>query len=365
MSLLAFINWHWRTSQMAKSYKLLERLIKLPTPGTREDAGQKMVLKEMRALCDRVETDIYGDVLGVINEKAPVKLLLAAHIDEIGLVVSNIDSRGFVQVNLMGGSRPDALVGQRVHIHTDKGPIMAVVGRQSGGAPKKEITVKDLYLDIGASSRAEAAKRVKQGDTVTCTCTLDRLSGDLVAGRGLDDRCGVIAVLEALRIIKASRSKLKVGVYGLSNTQEEGGKFRGATVSAFRLQPQAALAIDVVPARDYPKTITQLAGDIQVGKGPTISLSLTTNRVVNQRLEAAAKSKRIPIQYAVEPGATGTDGDAIASVGPGVATGVVSIPCRYVHSPSEVISMKDLEATARLVAEFALRLPARPSFKPF
>ncbi len=350
---------------MTRTYTLLEKLIKLPSPGTREDAGQKMVLGHMRRLCDRVETDIYGNVLGGINDKAPVKLLLAAHIDEIGLMVSNIDSRGFVQVNLMGGSRPDALVGQRVQVHTDKGPVPGVVGRKSGGAPKEEITVKDLYLDIGASSRSEAAKRVRQGDTVTCTCNFDRLGGDRVAGRGLDDRCGVIAVLEALRIIKANRRKLKVGVWGLSNTQEEGGKFRGATVSAFRLQPQVALAIDVIPARDYPKTITQLAGDIDLGKGPTISLSLTANRVVNQRLDAAAKARRIPIQYAVEPGFTGTDGDAIASVGPGVATGVVSIPCRYVHSPSEVISMNDLEATAKLIAEFALRLPAKPSFKPF
>jgi endoglucanase len=350
---------------MTRCEKLLEKLIKLPTPGTREDAGQKLVLREMRAVTDRVETDIYGDVLGVINEKAGTKVLLAAHVDEIGLVVSNVDAKGFVQVNLMGGSRPDALIGQRMYVHTEKGPVLGVVGRKSGGAPKEEITVKDLYLDVGATSKAEGLKVVKPGDTITCACDYDRLGGDRAVGRGMDDRCGVVAVLEAMRIIKANRRRLKVAAYGLSNVQEEGGRFRGATVTAFRVRPDAALAVDVVPSRDYPKTITQLAGDINLSGGPTISLSLTANRVVNKLLEKAAKAKRIPLQYAVEPGSTGTDGDAIASVGPGVATGVVSIPCRYVHSPSEVISLKDLQSVAKLIAEFVLRLPAKPSFKPF
>lgn len=345
--------------------KLLEKLIGLPSPGTREDAAQKLVLREMRKVCERVETDIYGDVLGAINEKAPTRLLLAAHVDEIGLQVTNIDDRGFVQVNLLGGSRPDALVGQRVHIHAEKGPVMGVVGRKHGGAPKEQITVKDLYIDIGAATRAEAARRVKPGDTVTCACGFDRLGGDRVTGRGLDDRTGVAAVLEALRIIKANRRKLKVAVYGLSTVQEEGGRFRGATVSTFRIQPHAALAVDVVPSTDYPRTSTQLSGNIALGKGPTLSLSMTANRVVNKRLEQAARARKLGLQYSVEPASTGTDGDAIAGIGPGVATGVVSIPCRYVHSPSEVISLKDLRAVARLIAEFALRLPTRPSFKPF
>jgi endoglucanase len=168
-----------------------------------------------------------------------------------------------------------------------------------------------------------------------------------------------------MRLIKAARKRLKVAVCGLSNVQEEGGKFRGATVATFRISPQVAVAIDVVPSRDYPKTISQLAGKIDVDGGPTVSLSLTANRVVNSMLEKAAKARRIPLQYAVEPGATGTDGDAIASIGPGVATGVLSVPCRYVHSPSEVISLKDLRDTARVTAEFALRLPTRPNFKPF
>jgi endoglucanase len=220
-------------------------------------------------------------------------------------------------------------------------------------------------VDIGAGTRAEALRLVRLGDTATCAPGFDRLGGDRVAGRGMDDRCGVVAVLEAMRLIRADRRRPKVAVCALSNVQEEGGKFRGSTVCAFRLTPHAALAVDVVPSRDYPKTEVQQSGECRLGGGPTLSLSLTANRAVNRMLESAAKARRIRLQYSIEPGATGTDGDAIATVGPGVATGVVSIPCRYVHSPSEVISLRDLEDTARLIAEFALRLPAQPDFKPF
>ncbi|HOX07793.1 MAG TPA: M20/M25/M40 family metallo-hydrolase [Planctomycetota bacterium] len=343
---------------------LLKELIGLPTPGTNEDAGQKLVRRRLAAVCDRVETDIYGDVLGVVNGKAPTRVLLAAHVDEIGLMVSQVDAQGFVQVNLLGGSRPDALVGQRMHIHTAKGPVLGVIGRKPGEAPKEEIKTADLYLDIGAASRAEAEKLVRPGDTVTCTCGFDRLGGDRVAGRGLDDRAGVAAVVRAMEIIRRERRRLKVAVFALSNVQEEGGRFRGAAVSAFQVMPQAALAVDVCYARDYPKMETRLSGDCKLSGGPTLSLSLTVNRAVNRMLEAAAKAKKIPLQYAVEPTSTGTDGDAIASVGPGVATGVVSIPCRYVHSPSEVISLADLDQTAELIAEFVLRMPAKPDFKP-
>ncbi len=345
--------------------KTLEKLIALPSPGTYEDQAQQFVRGELNKYCDRVDSDIYGDVLGVLNEKAPTKILLAAHIDEIALVVSNIDKDGFVNVNSLGGCRPDALVGQRVKVYSGKKTVPGVIGRAHGPAPKEELTFKHLYVDIGARSKADALKMISVGDMITPSCTLDYLANNRVAGRGLDDRCGVAAILDAMRIIKAAKGVPKVAVYALSNVQEECGRFRGATISTFQIAPQAAIAIDVCYARDFPKTSTQLAGDCQVGSGPTLSISVTCNRVVNKQLESAAKSKKIPLQYAVAPSSTGTDGDAIASVGPGVATGVVSIPCRYVHSPSEVISLKDLANTAKLLAEFVLRMPAKPNFKPF
>jgi endoglucanase len=346
--------------------KFLEKLINSPTPGTREDAGQKLVRSELRRLCDRVETGIYGGVLGVVNPTAAVKVLLTAHVDEIALVVSDVDEKGFVYVNLLGGTRPDALVGQRVEVHTRRGGVPGVVGRRPGPAPEKQITVKDLWLDIGARDRASAGKLVRAGDPVTVEAGYRRLAGGRAAGRGMDDRCGVAAVVEAVRLIRAQRRRLKVGVYALSATQEEGGgTHRGAVIQTFRVRPDAAVAVDMTHARDIPGGDPSASGDCRLGAGPVISLGLTCNRKLNDMLAAAARARRIPLQYAVEPVTTGTDGDHVASVGGGVATAVVSIPCRYMHSPAEVISLKDVESTAKLLAGFVLRLPAEPDFRPF
>ena len=342
----------------------LKELVSLPTPGTYEDRGQKLVRERLAALCDRVETDIYGNVLGVVNEKAATRLLVTAHVDEIGLMITEIDDKGFIYVTQLGGSRPDALVGQRVVVHGKKGPLPGVVGRKTGEAPKEEITIDGLWLDIGASSGKEAKQLVAPGDTVTIGGEYTRLAGDKVTARALDDRAGVAAVVQAMSIIAKKRRKLKVAVYALSAVQEEGGTHRGAAVCAFAVKPQAALAVDLCYATDCPKTEAKKQGAAKLGGGPVLSISLTVNRVVNRMLEAAAKAKKMPLQHVIEPRATWTDGDAIASACCGVATGVVSIPGRYMHSTSEVISLSDLDRTAELVAAFALRLPAAPDFRP-
>lgn len=342
----------------------LRELVALPTPGTREDAGQKLVRARLAPLCDRVDTDIYGNVLGVVNEKAPTRLLVTAHVDEIGLMVTEVDDKGFIYVTSLGGSRPDALVGQRVVIHGGGGPVPGVVGRKTGDAPKEEITVDGLWLDIGAGNGKEAKSLVAPGDTVTIGGEYTRLAGDRVTARALDDRAGVAAVVRAMEILSPQKKKLKVAVYALSAVQEEGGGHRGAAVCAFAVKPQAALAVDLCYATDCPKTEARKQGAAKLGGGPVLSISLTANRVVNSMLEDAAKARRIPLQKIVEPRATWTDGDAIASSCCGVATGVVSIPARYMHSTSEVLSLSDLDRAAELVAEFALRLPAAPDFRP-
>jgi len=168
-----------------------------------------------------------------------------------------------------------------------------------------------------------------------------------------------------MRLIKNSRRRPRVAVYLLSSVQEEGGSSRGARIAASGISPHAAVAVDVVPSTDYPGTATDLSGNIKLGGGPTLSLSMTSNRKINEMITAAARSAKIPIQSSVEPVSTRTDGDAIASVGSGVATGVLSIPCRYVHSPAEVISMTDLEKVARVLAAFVMKMPAEPDFRPF
>ena len=345
--------------------ELLRELVSLPTPGTREDAGQRVVAKRLAEVCDHVGTNVHGNVLGVIGEGAATRLLLTAHIDEVAIMISHIDERGFLYFAPLGGSKPDALVGQRITIHSRGGPVPGAVGRRPGPAPKEEILAKDLWIDIGAHSRTEAARLVTPGDPATVNLGLERLVGDGVAGRGLDDRAGVAAMIAAMRIVSRQKRRLKVSVYALSATQEEAGQHRGAAVGAFAIRPHVCLVMDLGYATDCPQSDPRESGVVRLCGGPIVSVSLTTNRRVNRMLAAAAGARGVPLQYAVEPRSTGTDGDTIASSGPGVATGVVSIPGRYMHSPSEVISLTDLAWTAELVAEFALRLPKAPDFRPF
>lgn len=341
-------------------FELLEELVSRPSPGTMEDPVQERVLAHFKRLCDRTETDLLGDVVGVLNEKAETRLLLVAHVDEIGLMISRIEEKGFLRVRALGGCRPDAMVGQRVAVHTARGAVPGVVGRTIGPAPKTEIKTEDLWLDIGTLSRKDAEKLVCVGDPVTPSCTLERLHGDRVTGRGLDDRAGVAVLLAALRLVRADRRKPKVAVYALSSVQEEGGRFRGALTRAFDIDPHASIVVDVADSQDYPGR----TGQFRIGDGPLISKSLTVNRKVNNLLVKSARAKKIPYTFTAEPQATGTDGDVIASSRGGTAVGVVSIPTRYIHSPSEVLSLKDLELTARLIAEFVLRLPSKPDFRP-
>ena len=340
---------------------ILEQLINLPTPGTREEAGQKFVIRHLRDLCDRVETDIFGSAVGVINAKAETRVLLTAHVDEVACMVESIDSRGYLRLSAIGRCQPDGLVGQRVHVHSEKGVVTGVVARAAGAPPKEELKIESLWIDIGASDREQALKRVSVGDTVTPQCGFNRLSSDLVAGRGLDDRAGVVAMIEALRLIKADRRKPKVAVYALSAVQEEGPSHRGIITQTFRIRPQAALAIDCCLSQDSPGQ----SGDIKLGGGPLTAVSMTTNRATVRRLQEAAGAARIPLTLIAEPRSTGTDADALASVGEGVATGVLYFPVRNLHSPSEVASLKDLQSVAQLTAEFVLRLPETPDFKPF
>lgn len=345
---------------------LIEKLVNVPTPGTYEDAGQKIVANYLSSYCDAVNTDVHGNVLGVINPAAATKLLLTAHIDEIAMMVTHIDESGFLSIAPVGGSRPDALVGQRVSVHSSKGPVPGVIGRKPGTAPKGEIEFCELRIDIGTTGRQESTALVSPGDTATVISGFERLASDSVTGRGLDDRAGVAAMLAAMKIIASQRSRLNVGVYALSATQEEGGQHRGALTGTFALQPQACLAIDVGYATDCPQSDKQKnAGSVYLRGGPMLSISLTTSRVVNRLVRTVAAEHKIPLQVSVEPRLTGTDGDVIASTGKGVATGVISIPCRYMHSPSEIVALSDVAMTAELVAAFALALPQNPDFRPF
>jgi endoglucanase len=311
-----------------------------------------------------------GNVIGVLNPDAETRVMLAGHCDEIGMMVTNIDSDGFVYFAAVGGIEPLLLIGQRVLIHAEKGDVPGVVGRKPIHllAKEKEQLNKgpklhELWIDIGADSRKDAEKAVAVGDAVTVDGRVLELRNGLLAARGCDDRVGSFAVAEAMRLLKRQKAKLKVAVYGVATTQEELG-LRGARTSAFGIDPTAGVAVDVGFASDFPTMNKNLVGDISLGKGPIIARGPNINPVLGKMLVRAAKKSRIPYQMEGAPRATGTDANVIQMTRAGVATALISVPNRYMHSPVEVVSLKDLENAAKLLAGLVQTIRPGQDFTP-
>ena len=293
--------------------------------------------------------------------------MLAGHADEIAMAVNFINPEGFIYVRKLGGIDPAITRAQRVLIHTRKGPVKGVVGNVPPHLTKLEKERKlpeihELFIDIGASKKEETEKLVRIGDPVTLEDTFDILRGDLAVARAFDNRIGTFAVVEALRILKEGRKKLEAEVCAVSNVMEEVGCL-GARQIAYSLQPNVALVVDVTHATDYPTVNQQMHGAIKIGHGPTLTHGGCNHPDVVDRLEEVAKQEKIPLQHEAMSATSGTDTDVIFWTRGGIASGLVSLPNRYMHSPVEVVSLKDLEQIPTLLAGFALSLKKGEQFK--
>jgi endoglucanase len=254
-----------------------------------------------------------------------------------------------------------------VLIHGPKGPVKGVVGNVAPHLRKDEKEPKppkihELFVDIGVSRRADAEKLVRVGDPITLADEFEVLRGDLVVARAFDNRVGTFAVAEALRLLCESRSRLRAEVCAVSNVQEEVGLL-GARQIAYSLKPDVAVVVDVTHATDYPGVSKEQHGDVQLGKGPVLMRGGCNHPDVVARLEAAARAQKIPLQFETSSGASNTDADVIFWTRGGIASALVSLPNRYMHSPVEVVSLKDLEQIPRLLAAFALSLKPGEQFK--
>jgi endoglucanase len=292
--------------------------------------------------------------------------MLAGHCDQIGLQVQHIDAEGFVYVQPIGGWDTQVLIGQRLTAWGDSGPVPGVMARKAihllTDEERKQIPkMKDLWLDIGAKNKEEAEKLLRVGDPVTLELGMHRLAGDFAYAAAMDDKCGLWVVVEALR--RAAGRNLRCGLYAVSTVQEEIG-LRGARTSAYSIDPQVGIAVDVTHATDCPTIDKKQEGDIKLGAGPVIYRGPNMNPVVVERLVTAAKGAEIPFQIGASGKATGTDANAMQVSRDGMATGLVSIPNRYMHSPVEMISLSDIDRAADLLAEFALRLEGDVDFTP-
>jgi endoglucanase len=292
--------------------------------------------------------------------------MLAAHADEIALAVNYIDEQGFVYVRKLGGVDPAITKAQRVTIHARSGPVRGVVGNVAPHLTKTDSNAKkpeihDLFLDIGVGTRKAAEKLVRIGDPITLVDQFELLRNDLAVARAFDNRIGTWAVAEALRLLSAGK-RLAPEICAVSNVQEEVGLF-GARQIAYALQPDVALVVDVTHATDYPTVNKSQHGDVKLGGGPTLTHGGCNHPEVVARLEHVAKARQIPLQHEAISATSGTDTDVIFWTRGGIASALVSLPNRYMHSPVEVVNLKDLERIPELLAGFATSLKQGERFK--
>jgi len=347
------------------SLDFLRTLVNTPSPVGHEVRGQRVWLDYAKQFADETFSDAYGNCVAVLNKGGSPRLMLAGHADEIAMSVNYISDEGFIYVRKMGGVDAAITKAQRVIIHTRNGPVKGVVGNVAPHLMREEKDPKppkihDLFIDIGIASRKDAEKLVKIGDPITLADEFDLLRNDLAVARAFDNRIGTFAVAEALRLLKGA--KLQAEICAVSNVQEEVGLL-GARQIAYSLKPDVALVVDVTHATDYPTVNKPQHGDVKVGKGPTITHGGCNHPEVVARVEQVAKAKKIPLQHEAISSTSGTDTDVIFWTRGGIASALISLPNRYMHSPVEVVSLKDLEQIPELLAAFAASLKKGEEFK--
>jgi putative aminopeptidase FrvX len=351
-----------------RSLAFLKRLLETPGPSGFERAPARLWRQEAGTIT-RVETDVAGNTVATLNPGGTPKVMLTGHLDEIGVMVVHLDDDGFVSFAPIGGWDSQVLVGQRVRLEGREGPVEGVIGKKAIHLMKAEerdkvSKVTDLWIDIGASTRAEAAAKVRVGDAGVLVAPLLELPNGRLVSRSIDNRIGAFVVLEALRRLAAQPPAACAMAVG--TTQEEiansGG---GARTSAFGLEPDAAVVVDVTHATDYPGVEKKEVGDFKLGGGPVLARGSAVSPVVFEQLVAAAEAERIPFGIEAAPRGTSTDADAIYTSRRGIATGLVSVACRYMHSPNEMVSLDDLDRAAALLAAWVRRLEPGTTFLPF
>ncbi|MGH7670492.1 MAG: M20/M25/M40 family metallo-hydrolase [Gemmatimonadaceae bacterium] len=339
----------------SSSLAFLKRLLDSPGPSGYETAAARAWRAEAQTFADVVRSDVAGNSFAEVNPGGSPTIMLDGHIDEIGLIVQYIDDDGYVYIAPIGGWDPEVLVGQRLRFLSGDGRIVGVVGKKpihlmKSADREKASKITDFWADIGAADRAEAERMVAVGDAAVIDSHAVDLPNDRVVSRSIDDRIGAFIVLEALRRYKERPGKARV--VAAATTQEEiawhGG---GALIAANAVNPRMAIAVDVTFATDHPGLEKKELGDHKLGSGPVLVRGALISPVVFDLLRETAGAGKIPYTVHAEGRATSTNADAIHLAREGVATGLVAIPNRYMHSPNEMVSLTDVDHTAALLAD--------------
>lgn len=354
---------------MTATVDFLKKLLDTPGPSGFESAPARVWREEVKRFADEVRADVHGNSVGVVNAKGAPRLMLAGHIDEIGLQITHVDDDGFLFFAGIGGWDSQVLVGQRVVLTGPKGAVRGVIGKKAIHVMKaderdKVSKIVDLWIDIGATTKAEALERIRVGDAGVLAAEVQEFPKERIVSRSIDNRIGAYVVAEALRLLAKDKPK-HASVHAVATTREEiawsGG---GARTSAVDINPDVALVVDVTHATDYPGAEKKLSGDHRLGGGPVLSRGSAVSPVVFDLLIECAEQEKIPYTLQAAPSDTGTDADAIYNSLRGIPTGLVSVPNRYMHSPNEMVSLEDLVRAAKLLAAFARRLAPDTDFIP-
>jgi endoglucanase len=345
--------------------ELLERLLTTPGPSGQERAAAA-VWREAAEPVGEVSSDVLGNSwVRVAGTGGGPSLALVGHIDEIAVVVTNLGDDGLAAVRPTSGWDPATMAGQRVDVLTRNGALPGVVWarrpKRKRGEDRKPIDGDDLFLDVGAKDGDELRRLIRPGDNVIWHGAPLALQGNRVASRAFDNRMGCYVALESARRV-AEAGGAAGDVIAVAAVQEEVGDFAGSRTAAFGIEPDLAVAIDVTHTSDVPGADPNDEGTILLGGGPTITRGPSIHPDVFELLHDTAEAEGIPFAIEASRGSTSTDADAVFLSRAGVATGLVSVPLRYMHSPVETLDLDDLENAVRLVTAFAKRLEPGLSF---
>ncbi len=335
-------------------------LLKARSPSGSEQEAQAVWDAHVAPKSATTTRDAVGNRISTIHPEGDPVLMLAGHIDELGLIINHVSKDGFLHFATIGGHDRVMIPGRRVVIQGRGGPVAGVTGKRAvhmmeADERKKVPEVHEMWIDIGAGSRKEALERVSIGDVATMENGFAILHGSVGVARAFDDKVGAYVVGETLVRLAALKRGLAARVVAVATTQEEIG-VRGATTASFAVNPHIAIAVDVGHATDHPDCDKRKFGDFRLGGGPILARGPNINPWVFERLLECADRAGVPYQLEAEPYPTGTDARAIQVARAGVATGLVSIPLRYMHTPSEVVDLADAESAVRLLVEFARSL---------
>lgn len=354
----------------SESKAFLESYLNNPSPTGQEVQGQQLWMKYIKPYVDTFISDVYGNVAGIVNPAAPYKVVIEAHADEIAYYVNFISDKGYIYLKRNGGSDPLIAPSKRVNIHTDKGIVKAVFGwpaihirtREKEEAP----TLKTIFLDCGCETREEVESL---GVHVGCMVTFeDEIlwlnNGKYLCGRALDNRIGGFIIAETTRLIKENNIQLPFGLYVVNSVQEEIG-LRGAEMISRRIKPDVAIITDVCHDTQSPMHDKEMIGDISCGKGPVLTYGPSVQNKLLKAILQVASDKQIPFQRTTADRATGTDTESFAYSAEGVASALISLPLKYMHTTVESVRTEDIQHVINLMYEFVTQLKGNEDYNYF